>query len=429
MAGAEPARTGRSRVARLSRRGWSLAVVGSSAILVGYVAGRPEFLVAGLTLLLLPILGFLWVRFRRVAFSVTRTFAPEVVEAGAEIRVGLTIRNEAARPSPIGFWRDTWPWTPFVTPPSALPRLWSRTAGRRSGEATRFDYRLRATRRGLFEVGPLIVDFGDPFGLADSAVTAAATHQVVVTPAVIELPDGALSLAVDEGPTRMPTRRSFGGDDDTMTREYRQGDAMRRVHWRASAHHGELMVRQEEQRDHAEARIVLETRRHAYRDARGPGTLDEAESDAFEWSVRFTASLSSHLAQRGFAVAVAETGRRQLATLDEPEEFRQSLAEVQLVEERNADFSVLRGAARADRAQGSIFAILSESDDELVARLAARRRSFDLAVAFVVDPRSVRALESLSKAGWVCVRVQPRDGIQDAWVAAGAEQEAMRADS
>ncbi len=135
----------------------------------------------------------------------------------------------------------------------------------------------------------------------------------------------------------------------------------------------------------------------------------------------------THLAQRGFQVGLAETGRPQLASIEQPEEFRLSLAEVQLTDQPDAQFSVLRRGARADRRQGSIFAVLSESDDELIDRLARRRTSFDLAVAFVVHPRTPRQMATLSRAGWVCVRVEPQDGVQEAWVAAGAEQESARA--
>ena len=90
---------------------------------------------------------------------------------------------------------------------------------------------------------------------------------------------------------------------------------------------------------------------------------------------------------------------------------------------------MLRPGARADRRQGSIFAILSEPDDELVARLVSHRRSFDLAIAFVVAPGSRDRIEAMSRAGWVCVRVEPWDGVEEAWVAAGAEQGAARAGS
>ena len=49
-----------------------------------------------------------------------------------------------------------------------------------------------------------------------------------------------------------------------MTREYRHGDPMRRVHWAATARHGQLMVRQEESVTTPEATIVLDSRLSAY---------------------------------------------------------------------------------------------------------------------------------------------------------------------
>ena len=49
-----------------------------------------------------------------------------------------------------------------------------------------------------------------------------------------------------------------------MTREYRHGDPMRRVHWAATARHGSLMVRQEESVTTPEATIILDQRLSAY---------------------------------------------------------------------------------------------------------------------------------------------------------------------
>ena len=54
--------------------------------------------------------------------------------------------------------------------------------------------------------------------------------------------------------------RANPSDDDVMTREYRHGDPMRRVHWAATARHGELMVRQEESVTTPEATIILDQR-------------------------------------------------------------------------------------------------------------------------------------------------------------------------
>ena len=50
------------------------------------------------------------------------------------------------------------------------------------------------------------------------------------------------------------------GEDDVSTREYRHGDDLRKVHWRATARTGELMVRLEERPWRAQATLLLDTR-------------------------------------------------------------------------------------------------------------------------------------------------------------------------
>lgn len=397
-----------------------MLVLGLAAVIAAYAASRSELVPLGAFLAALPGVAWLYVRLRPLRFGARREFSPAVLEAGTASEVRLTLRNESGYRSPAANWRDTWPWPPFATPSHPLAQL---DAGRH-GSSAAVEYTATPGRRGLFDVGPAIIDFSDPFGLAEGAVIATGSTRLAVTPRIVDLPEGAVAIAADEGPTRLRQRRSFGGEDDLMTREYRQGDAMRRVHWRASAHHGELMVRQEEQRSHAESTIVLDTRRASYRDARGPGTIDEAESDSFEWAVSMCASLSLYLAERGFVVRVIETGDPQLAAVDEFDDFIESLAGLQLLSTNPRWLNLASASARPDRAQGSVFAILSNSDQSTVDRLNAQRGSFDLAVAFVVDPWTSPLVQRLRGAGWLCVSVNPDESLETAWLALAAEQEA-----
>jgi uncharacterized protein (DUF58 family) len=394
-----------------------MLVLGVLAGIAAYAGSWSELLWLAFVLVLLPVAAWIYVRFRPLAYAADRVFVPPVVVAGTTGTVQLDVANVSTFRSPQAHWRDTWPWRPFVTTPSRLGSLAARSRRLRVG------YEVTPDRRGLFDIGPMIIDFTDPFGLADGAIVARGTSSLVVTPRIVDLPDGAVALAADEGPTRMRQRRAYGGEDDLMTREYRRGDPMRRVHWRASAHHGELMVRQEEQRSHAEARILLDTGRSSYRDGRGAGTLDEAESDCFEWAVSLCASLSVHLVERGFVVEVLETGASQLPPVDRLDEFLHSLAAVQLTEEPADRMRLLGGMARPDQSQGSLFAILSDSDPDLVGRLIAQRSSFDLAVAFLVDSWASPHFESLRSAGFLCVPAHPGDSIEDAWLTVGSEQE------
>jgi uncharacterized protein (DUF58 family) len=273
----------------------------------------------------------------------------------------------------------------------------------------------------------MLVDFSDPFGLAEGALTTGSTAELIVTPRVAPLAQGVVSIAADDGRTRMIQRSALGGEDDLMTREYRRGDALRRVHWRASAHHGELMVRQEEQRSHAEARLLLDTRRTNYSDVVSRGGPETVESESFEWAVSLTASLGVHLQRSGFVVQIIETGHRQVASPDRPEEFLESLASVALTDGGEAgELSLLHGVQRPDRSQGSVFVVLSDADPETVERLVTQRHAFDLAVAFLVSPRNRALARTLTDAGWLCVTSYPGDPIHRAWLDLGVGQEVTR---
>ena len=409
------------RIARLTRRGWVLLVSGVVVVPSSYWLGRRELLYLGSFLVLLPLLALAFVRLRRIRLSVQHSFSAAIVSAGHSTMVEVRVGNLSSSSTAEANWRDLWSWHPFATETARLPALLPRGPRFASrGSSALMRYELIPPTRGVFDVGPILLDFSDPFALADGALVAGIGEPLTVTPALVSLADGIVSISADEGPTRMLQRRALGGEDDLMTREYRRGDALRRVHWRASARAGQLMVRQEEQRSHAEARILLDTRLSHYRDVTPPGDTSAPLSEAFEWAVTFTASLGIHLARTGFLTQVIETAPSQLASLEHPEEFLESLASVILSSQPAEELSLLSGVQRPDRSQGSVFAILSDPDAATVERLGAQRHAFDVAVAFLVAPRQHALARALSAAGWVCVTVQIDESIDQAWRALGA---------
>ncbi|WP_324277397.1 DUF58 domain-containing protein [Blastococcus brunescens] len=70
------------------------------------------------------------------------------------------------------------------------------------------------------------------------------------------------------------------GEDDVSIREYRQGDDLRKVHWRATARTGELMVRLEERPWRAQATLFLDTRARAHLVSPRRPAGDDAPSSA-----------------------------------------------------------------------------------------------------------------------------------------------------
>jgi uncharacterized protein (DUF58 family) len=396
-------------------RGGVTLLIGVVALLLAYWVGRRELLAVAGAAFLLPLIGLIAVRLRRPRLDVLRTFSPPVVGAGEPVEVRVRIRNAGSAPSPTLEWNDAIPWQEDDPRPQALAPIPAGSAEQRIRIA---DYRLRPARRGVYAIGPLVVEQRDAFGMVARVAAVGEQDRLVVIPTVERLPAGGPAPADGEGTARLIQRRVTGNDDDLTTREYRAGDALRRVHWRASARHGELMVRQEEHRSRPDAHIVLDTRAGGYPDAHGDAGrawLHTIESDAFEWVVRATASLGIHLEEAGFRVEIEETGPAQIEQIGERWEggrridrFLTSLAGVGLATPPAGDIS----APAASR--GPLFALISDAEDLTADWLARRRRSAGVAIAFAVDPRP-ELTERLVDAGWSCVPVGADDALADVW--------------
>ena len=115
------------------------------------------------------------------------------------------------------------------------------------------------------------------------------------------------------------------GEDDVSTREYRHGDDLRKVHWRATARTGELMVRLEERPWRAQATLLLDTRARAHllaprhrrpSPAAGPAAATTPRPpDSLEWLVEAAASIGTALARAGRRAARGHRRRRAGARL------------------------------------------------------------------------------------------------------------------
>ena len=129
----------------------------------------------------------------------------------------------------------------------------------------------------------------------------AGADRLVVLPRVVALQGlpavfGRGAEAAGAAPARQGT-----GLADVLVRPYQQGDELRRVHWRSTARHDELMVRQEERPWRGGTTVLLDRRDAAHR-GRGPGA-------SLEYAISLVASISRHLIGRGAPVTlVTEDG-------------------------------------------------------------------------------------------------------------------------
>ena len=172
------------------------------------------------------------------------------------------------------------------------------------GRRTVLRYRLHPRRRGRHALGPLRSRVVDPFGLVERSNPGAGTTPLLVLPRVQPLGvAGPLDGHGGEG-----SRRSIAvhGEDDVSIREYRRGDDLRKVHWRATARTGELKVRLEERPWRARTTVLLDARRPAHLIA---AQHDPDPADSLEWAVEATASIAVALGGRGHEVRlVTEVG-------------------------------------------------------------------------------------------------------------------------
>jgi uncharacterized protein (DUF58 family) len=417
-----------TRALALTRRGQLYLGACVALFIVAYSAGNNEFLLAASLLTVLLGAGIFFVRMRRLRLAAVRSFSPAIVAAGGTTTVTIDVRNLAAQRTAAAQWRDRLPWDPWESDHGDLRAL--APAGVRfatkepgKGNTATLRYAIKPPRRGVFEIGPMLATFGDPFGLVRGEAALAGTQQLVVTPEIVDLHDAGLGFAAGEGNVRLAQRSMGGNDDDLMTREYRRGDALRRVHWRASARHGELMVRQEEQRSRPEIRLIVDTRKSGYSDASTQHWRNlEPTSETFEWVVRMVASLGVHLHRSGYFVHVVETAPAQIAAFGDASQwngqddaFLASLASIELVDGGGRD----RIGPNEQPSSGALFAVIAEPDPAALEWILRQRRPSERAVAFV-PVWSARAHDALVNAGWQCVVFTPGDDLVDVWSAVGS---------
>ncbi|MBB6121451.1 DUF58 domain-containing protein [Nocardiopsis algeriensis] len=264
----------------LTARGICMLALGAAALTFGSLVGQRELVGLGVLLVALPALSALSLSGSIGRITHHRSLSPERVPAGHDARVGVRIGNMSA----------TWPVS-SVSVQDTLPTLLGHEPRYgigflRPGATRDVSYLVRPAVRGVYPIGPLWVSVSDPLGCVRVSRLLGAPAPLLVTPVALPLTRAGTS---DSPRGEEPPRRPVGGigEQDPIPREYRHGDEMRRVHWRSTARHGELMVRREEQDRRDLGAVLLDTRASAHR---GRGA-----DHSLETAVAVAASVAVHL--------------------------------------------------------------------------------------------------------------------------------------
>jgi uncharacterized protein (DUF58 family) len=252
----------------VSPLGWAVAATGVAVTAVGWRLGWVEAATAGTTLLLaLAVAGAM--ALGRSTYAVTLDLSGHRVRVGERAVGRIAVRNTSRR--------------------RLLPARVELRVGRGAAEfplpslapgAEHEDvFAVPTSRRGVVVVGPVRSVRGDPWGLVRRRVEWTDAVDLYVHPQTVPLGAGGRGLLRDlEG--EATRERSDSDLSFHALRGYVPGDDRRHIHWRSSAHLGDLMVRQFEdtRRSHTAVALSLDA-------------ADYADADEVELAVSVTASL------------------------------------------------------------------------------------------------------------------------------------------
>lgn len=395
---------------RLTARGVLFLLAGGAVLAVAYLLERPELLAVGVIAIAAPLVALAVVAAGRPRVRISRHLDPVVATAGEPVRVTVTVAGRARAAE----WIERVPMRPGFAGPGRLAEV-RRTRPRTLG------YRYWPVRRGIASIGPLLIEDRDPFALAVRVTNTVSETAQLVIPAIVPLQAGPVpDPSTETGPRTSLSRDR--ADDDVITREYRDGDALRRVHWRVTARHGELMVRQDEPQAGPRSRLLIDTSIAGYPDAdarRAP------VSAGFEWVVAMAASAAAHLSERGYAVDLStstpqEPGAPSADAPGIPSSVAGVLGELALL-----DLGPAGSETPAASASSSVpvVAIASAPDVTTLQWMLAQRSGGGIGVLLLADPSPPAELVDLfERAGWTVAAVPVGTPADAAWRVLGGHQ-------
>jgi uncharacterized protein (DUF58 family) len=401
----------RSLLAGFTTRGRAFIAAGAAAGILGLGLGQRTLLSIGGLLVILPVLSVLAAGRTRYRIRWVREVSPSRVPAGQTASVSIRLDNVSRLPTGLLLTEDTVPYSIGARPRFILDRI-------EPGGTRQLSYPIQPDHRGKFSIGPLNVRVADAFGLAKVGSMAAPPVTLVVTPPVTALPRTALAGSwLGDGDARASTAAA-AGEDDVVPRAYRDGDELRRVHWRSTARYGELMVRREEQRWRNRAVLFLDTRQGGH-GGRGPAS-------SFEYAISAAASIGVHLAREQIdGEFVTDAGAVKSAG-----SFEDALLDTLAVIRPSRSTSITDGLAQLPKDNsGLLIAIAGHLTGAQARQLAATRHTSGPAMALLlaisswtsdrpanwVAGETDEAASILTAAGWRVVTVTADMPLGAAW--------------
>jgi uncharacterized protein (DUF58 family) len=186
------------------------------------------------------------------------------------------------------------------------------------GARTKVRLGLKCTRRGKYIIRGFRVETGFPFGIVRGRRTFHQSHAVIVYPKFTSLSRLQLPTGRRYQPGGVALVSQIGESFEYLgNREYREGDSVRDIDWRATARVQRPIVREWVEEYMLRVAVILDT--HV------PENSKQARRDAFERAVSVSAAVSDYMARQDYLVDLFAAGPnlyqltagRSLAYLDQ----------------------------------------------------------------------------------------------------------------
>lgn len=180
------------------------------------------------------LVSYLWARSLARGLRLTREMRFGWVQVGDQLIERFTLNNSGRQHA---LWVE-------VIDHSTLPSYRaSRVVSVGGTKIVKWFKEAVCTRRGLFTLGPISLQTGDPFGLYTVKLEYPVSVPLLVMPRVVPLPTIEVAAGGRLGEGRMRANALERTVSAAYVREYQPGDQWRWIHWPTSAKHESLFVR------------------------------------------------------------------------------------------------------------------------------------------------------------------------------------------
>lgn len=221
---------------------------------------------------------------------------PDRATAGRSLAVRFTVDADGALPDlhlSLGPDRRRSPHLVVDPPHVAL----SAAAGRPVEAA----FQLRPLRRGRYELKGARLRSTDPLGFITTLPVGAPDQAVVVYPRYYRMDEFKIPLGRRYQPGGIPLASSTGDAIEFVgTREYREGDPIKNIHWRSWARRGEPVVKEYQEEYFCRIALILDTFL--------PARPAAPHLEGFEAAISVLASICDHFSRSEYVVDILAAG-------------------------------------------------------------------------------------------------------------------------